>query len=112
MLSIVIAVIGSAGFWAVIGKKMDRKYDAEVRRNTKMDAYTAMLIGLAHDRIVTLGMEFIERGYITHDEYENLQEYLYLPYLALEGNGSAKRIMEEVSKLPIKKHYEKEYYET
>lgn len=62
-----------------------------------------MLIGLAHDRIVYLGMQYIERGYITQDEYENLYEYLYKPYEKLGGNGSAKRIMTEVNKLPIHK---------
>ena len=39
-------------------------------------------------------------GY-TKDEYENLYEYLYKPYSALGGNGSAKKVMEEVNKLPI-----------
>ena len=62
-----------------------------------------MLIGLAHDRIVYLGMGYVERGYITQDEYENLYEYLYKPYERLGGNGSAKRIMIEVNKLPIHK---------
>lgn len=51
-----------------------------------------MLIGLAHDRIVYLGMLYIERGCITQEEYEKLG-----------GNGSAKRIMQEVDKLPIHK---------
>lgn len=62
-----------------------------------------MLIGLAHDRIVYLGMSYIERGYITQDEYENLYEYLYKPYKAMGGNGSAKRVMDEVNALPIHK---------
>lgn len=62
-----------------------------------------MLIGLGHDRIVYLGMIYIDRGYITHDEYENLYEYLYKPYEKMGGNGSAKRIMDEVSRLPIRK---------
>ena len=47
-----------------------------------------------------------ERGYITRDEYENLYEYLYKPYEKLGGNGSAKRIMAEVDKLPIRKDKE------
>ena len=58
-----------------------------------------MLIGLGHDRIMFLGMTYIDRGYITKDEYENL----YKPYEKLGGNGSAKRIMAEVDKLPIRK---------
>ena len=64
---------------------------------------TQMLIGLAHDRIIYLGMVYIERGYITQDEYENLYEYLYKPYEKLGGNGSAKRIMTEVDQLAIHK---------
>lgn len=61
-----------------------------------------MLIGLAHDRIIYLGLKYIERGWITKDEYENLIDYLYVPYDKLGGNGSAQRIINEVKKLPIK----------
>lgn len=85
------AVFASTGFWALIQKRMDKK-----------DNKTKMLIGLGHDRVVSLGMKYIRRGWITQDEYENLYEYLYKPYEDLGGNGSAKRIMEEVNKLPIR----------
>ena len=67
------------------------------------DAKTRLLIGLAHDRIIYLGTRYIERGYITPDEYENLNDYLYQPYAENGGNGSAKRVMEQVRSLPIKK---------
>lgn len=60
-----------------------------------------MLIGLAHDRVINLGMTYIERGWVTCDEYENLDRYLYKPYSDLGGNGSAAKIMKEVGKLPI-----------
>ena len=36
-------------------------------------------------------------------EYENLYQYLYKPYEKMGGNGSAKRIMNEVNKLPLRK---------
>lgn len=90
--SIVISAIASSGLWAYVQKKMDKK-----------DAKTQLLVGIAHDRIIWLGMAYIERGYITKDEYENLIRYLYEPYAALGGNGSAKRIVNEVNKLPIHK---------
>ena len=61
-----------------------------------------MLIGLAHDRIMSLGMFYIERGWITADEYENLRDYLFRPYSSLGGNGSAARVMAEVDKLEIR----------
>ena len=89
-ITILLALVGSAGFWGFL----------EARRK-KSDANTRLLVGMAHDRIVYLGMKYIERGYITKDEYENLNDYLYDPYAAAGGNGSAKRVMEEVRKLPL-----------
>lgn len=90
VVTIVCAVIASSGFWAFIQKKNDNK-----------DVKSQMLIGLAHDRIIFLGMHYIERGWITQDEYENLYEYLYKPYEKLGGNGSAQRIMMEVKESTI-----------
>ena len=46
-------------------------------------------------------MSYIERGEITRDEYENLHDYLYVPYQKMGGNGSAARVMAEVEKLKI-----------
>mgnify|MGYP001771543914 CR=1 FL=1 len=89
-LTVVCAVIASSGFWAYIQKRSEKK-----------DVKTQMLVGLAHDRILFLGMSYIEQGFITRDEYENLYEYLYRPYEKMGGNGSAKRVMQEVNKLPI-----------
>ena len=89
-VTILITLIGSAGFWNYL--------DA---RRTKKSASTRLLIGIAHDRITFLGMKYVERGYITRDEYENLNDYLYEPYAEAGGNGSAKRVMEEVRKLPL-----------
>ena len=87
-----VAVLTSSGLWALVSKRAD-----------KNDAERKMLVGLAHDRITHLGMEYLTRGYITQDEYENLNDYLYQPYEKMGGNGSAKRVMEEVRKLPIKR---------
>lgn len=61
-----------------------------------------MLKGLGHDRICYPGECYIQRGYITKDEYENLHDYLYLPYKKLGGNGTAEKIMKEVDRLSLK----------
>lgn len=87
-----VAVLTSSGLWALVSKRQD-----------KNNAERQMLVGLAHDRIIHLGMVYVTRGYITQDEYENLNDYLYQPYEKMGGNGSAKRVMEEVRKLPIKR---------
>lgn len=90
-LTVLCAVLASSGFWALIQKISDRK-----------DVKSRVLIGLGHDRIVYLGMQYIKRGWITKDEYENLNDYLYKPYKEMGGNGSAERIMQEVNKLEIR----------
>lgn len=90
LVTFVVALLGSAGFWAILGK-----------RKTEKDLTRKLLIGLAHDRIVYLCLTYIERGSITQDEYENLAVFLYRPYLDIGGNGSAVRLMAEVDKLPI-----------
>lgn len=98
LLTVFSSVLASSGLWAYITKKLERK-----------DVKTEMLIGLGHDRIMYLGMYYVDRGYITSDEYENLYQYLYKPYEKMGGNGSAKRVMDEVNRLPIyKSNLEKE----
>lgn len=99
LLTILGTILASSGFWAYIQERSKRKAAENKHNNLE----TQMLIGLAHDRIIYLGMVYIERGYITQDEYENLYEYLYKPYEKLGGNGSAKRIMREVDQLAIHK---------
>lgn len=90
LVTLIGAFIASSGFWAYVNS-----------RNNKYDNKTKLLIGLGHDRIIFLGMKYIERGWITEDEYENIHDYLYIPYKEAGGNGSAERIMTEVQKLPI-----------
>ena len=92
VVPLAVAVLTSSGLWALVSKRAD-----------KNDVERKLLVGLAHDRIIHLRMAYLTRGYITQDEYENLNDYLYQPYEKMGGNGSAKRVMEEVRKLPIKR---------
>lgn len=68
-----------------------------------------LLMGLAYDKITTLGLSYIKRGWISKDEYEDFQRYLYEPYKAFGGNGVAERIMTEVSRIPIRSSREIAY---
>lgn len=91
LVPIVIAFVASSGFWVFMEKIRAPK-----------SAQTELLIGLAHDRITYLCGKFIKRGWITQDEYENLEKYLYCPYKKLGGNGTVERLLEEIDKLPIR----------
>jgi hypothetical protein len=88
-------MFASTGFWAFLTYFFQRKH-------TKDNAESQMLKGLGHDRICYLGSKHIESGFITKDDYENLHDYLYLPYKKLGGNGTADKVMKEVDHLPMK----------
>lgn len=90
IISILCTLLASGGFWALVTKLLDKR-----------SAKTKMLLGLGHDRIMSLGMSYIAKGQITQGEYENLYKYLYEPYKKMGGNGSAERLMKEVDKLKI-----------
>ena len=93
--AIIIAVFASTGLWSfvsmIVQRYMERKSD-----------YAMMMRGLGHDRICYLGESYSRRGWITRDEYENLVDYLYIPYKGLKGNGTAEKIINEVKQLPLK----------
>ena len=90
ILAIFTSVLASSGLWVFLSTRFDKK-----------DAEREILIGIGHIEIVFFGMQYIERGWITQDEYDTLCE-LYEPYIKLGGNGSGTKIMKEVEKLPIK----------
>ena len=69
-VTIVCSVLASSGFWAVVQHFI-----------SKNDSGSKLLLGIAHDRIMWLGKQYISRGYITVEEYENLITYLYEPYI-------------------------------
>ena len=77
VVPLAVAVLTSSGLWALVSNRAD-----------KNDAERKMLVGLAHDRITHLGMAYLTRGYITQDEYENLNDYLYQPYEKMGGSAS------------------------
>lgn len=91
ILTSLASILASSGFWAYVQKK-------DARRTAIIDS----LLGLSYDKIVTSGLQYIERGWISKDEYERLRNSLYEPYLKLGGNGVAERIMAEVKRLPIR----------
>ena len=95
ILAIIGAVFASTGFWTLINQLI-------VNRKKKKSAETQMLMGLGHDRICYLGETYLDRGFISREEYENLHDYLFIPYQKLGGNGTAAKIMAEVDRLPLK----------
>lgn len=93
VLTALVSVLASSGFWAYVQHRGESK-----------DATTKLMMGIAYEHITTYGIGYINRGWITKDEYEELTKYFYNPYKELGGNGVAERVMNEVAKLPFNAH--------
>lgn len=90
VVTVFCTTMASSGFWAFLAS----------RKKTE-DASTRLMLGLAHDRIVSRGVKLINQGYVTFDEYEDFMKYLAEPYATFGGNGMAEKIVERVKALDV-----------
>ena len=90
LVTILTSVLASSGLWAFLGNIRE-----------KNSAERDILIGIGHIELMFFGMQYVERGWITQDEYDTMVD-LYKPYKKLGGNGSGTRIMHEIEQLPIR----------
>lgn len=93
IVSLAGTIFASTGFWSFIQNRLGQK-----------GAMTQLLLGLAHDRIIHLGMGYIERGWIAQGEYDDFMLYLCKPYSKFGGNGLADKVIKDVQMLPIKRY--------
>ena len=69
----------------------------------KKDEYDILregILALLHDRLYQSCSFFIERGFCTIEDRNNL-EYLYTPYKALGGNGTGETLYKKCQELPL-----------
>lgn len=91
LVPIIVALAGS-GIWTAL-------FDYLKTRRNKLTVEQKMLLGLAHDTLYSRLDVYLDRGYVSMDELENL-EYIIIPYKQLGGNGTCERMYEAVCKLP------------
>lgn len=85
----VTAILGGSGVWVWV-KTITERNDSEDR----------LLLQVARNQLVSQGRKYIDRGYITMDEYEEYESE-YDIYSRLGGNGLARRVFKQVDELPI-----------
>lgn len=95
IITLVLAIFASSGFWAFLLAIINKFFDRKSAKNQ-------MILGLGHDRIISLSEKYIAQGWISADDFENLHDYLYEPYRKMGGNGTAEKLMKDVEKLPIR----------
>lgn len=92
--------LGSSGVTAIILAALQRKWSKDDKADEKQDSIISGLKVLTVDRVRYLGKNYIERGWITLWEKENIKD-MYAAYKALGGNGHLDTVMKEVERLDI-----------
>lgn len=86
---LITTVLSGPGIWAWVKTRTQRN-----------DSEDMLLLRVAKNQLVIQGREYLKRGYITMDEYEEY-EAEYQVYSDLGGNGLARRIFKQVDELPM-----------
>lgn len=86
---LITTVLSGPGIWAWAKTRAQRN-----------DSEGKLLLQVAKNQLVAQGREYLKRGYITMDEYEEYESE-YQVYTDLGGNGLARRIFEQVDDLPM-----------
>lgn len=97
---IILAILGSSGLFSVITLIINLTMAKVDRMRNDETAQKALLVAIAHDRIIHLCKEPLKRGFITDEEHTNIAT-IGDAYIKAGGNHLAKKYLEEVEKLPI-----------
>ena len=104
-LQIFVTACG-ASLITVIGQIVIKLIDLkEKKKEKKDDSEEAILQGvkiLLYDRIKHLAKVYIQRGYITAEELEDIESMHKIYHENLKGNGFLDKMMDGVHALPIK----------
>lgn len=98
-MNILIAALSSSALAAIISGV----FTLLLARQKKGNGIEAGVRILLYDQIKYRGNHFIERGYVTRDEYEDLIKMHEVYHTALDGNGYLDNLMLEVNGLPHNK---------
>jgi len=102
LITIVVALFASTGFWTLINtlviNRANKTKETIVERKLIVNATRGQLFCM----IKLIGEKFVQDGEITVQELADFDQYLVEPYLALDGNGGGKTMINLVHALPVK----------
>lgn len=122
LFGVMSAIFASNGLFQLImytlqasEREKERKRQEETQnsliKKEQFEALCHCVTGIAMFRIAREAKRYIDRGFITSEEYHTLKHNLYDPYEALGGNGMAKKYMGEVEELPMHEGKKQDYSE-
>lgn len=100
--ALILAIFASSGFWALVTAIVTHQLKSKDTCDAAHRRLSSMVLGLGHVKICERGEKYLHRGYITQDEFDDFMKYLYNPYVALGGDGTAELMVKKIQELPLK----------
>lgn len=95
LYTIALAVFASTGFWSFINA-------IYTKRSDKKSVERRALLGLLHEQLVVKCEFYLDQGWISFQDYEDLRKYIFEPYQSLGGNGTGEAMFNKVTDLKNK----------
>lgn len=90
-ITILVSIFGSMGFWSFMS---DRRSKKSIER-AAIQCVLFMAIKMSCKTC-------LRRGWVTTEEIEDIEKYMFEPYEKMGGNGTAKLLMDKIKALPSK----------
>ena len=99
LVTVLVAVLSSSGLWAYLEKRKSKLVEA-LEKEEKSDCnMKELLIALAKVQICHMATIYIERGWISTNEAEMLEQ-TFKPYHEIGGNGAGEILYKQAMNLP------------
>jgi hypothetical protein len=82
-------IFSSIGFWTFVQHQLDKR-----------SASRQAMLGLMYLGVKMSCSSLLKRGWASTEEIEDIEKYMYEPYKAMGGNGTAEMLMNKVKNLP------------
>ena len=98
-------MFASTGFWAFVRTIYEHRCEKKKEEKNKVsyelvNDLRKALLGVMHTMIFSLGTDYVKQGTLTLEEYDNFMS-LYEPYEKLGGNGTGKKLKNEIEKIQV-----------
>lgn len=81
---------------------MVKEHDKDIKDlKEENELIKRMVLGSLYDRAKHVGEQYINKGWISMQEYSDWNKYLYQPYKDAGGDGTIDKIAAEINKLPV-----------
>jgi hypothetical protein len=89
IITILAGILGSTGFWMLVQNQREKKSKERI-------AITAMLFMAVKMSCKSC----LRRGWVSTEEIEDIEKYMFEPYKSMGGNGTAEMLMKKIKDLP------------